>query len=287
MLIKTSGITDVGLKREGNEDSYSIDDSLCLYIVADGMGGHLAGEVASKVAVEMIHKSFKKWVEKETPDDELFGYPDSSLSRLGNYLLSSIRLANRIIYELALEYEQYHGMGTTIAILFVTPALIITANVGDSRIYIIRNGRIEPLSKDHTIVREQVEIGAMTEEEAAASPLRHILTKNLGSAKIVEPEICEIEPSNNDRYILCSDGLTDLVTDEEILEMTNNVEDHADLCRKLVDLALDRGGHDNTTVITVRLQDLEERKKGFLREIGVLLSGFLSGMQKMAKKFHL
>jgi serine/threonine protein phosphatase PrpC len=162
--VRAAGISDVGLQREGNEDAFSIQPSLGLYVVADGMGGHLAGEVASRVAVEIIGKSFRRWLEAETPEDELFGYPDTSLSRLGNYILSSIRLANRVIYEMAAQYEQYSGMGTTIVLLLARPGHIIAANVGDSRIYMVRDGRIERMSKDHTIVSEHVEMGVMTEE---------------------------------------------------------------------------------------------------------------------------
>ena len=109
-------------------------------------------------------------------------------------------------------------MGTTVVILLVTHTLIIVANVGDSRIYMVRDGELERLSKDHTIVSEQVEMGMMTEEEASTSPMKHILTRNFGSSETVEPDIFELEPSNNDCFILCSDGLTDLVNDEEIGE---------------------------------------------------------------------
>lgn len=284
MQVKAAGISDVGLKREGNEDSYSIEDSLGLYIVADGMGGHLAGEVASQIAVEMVNKSYRKWVEKETPVDDLFGSPDNSLSLKGNYLRSSIRLANRVVYEMAVEYEQYHGMGTTMVILLVTPALVIAANVGDSRIYMVRDGRIERLSRDHTIVSEQVEMGIMTEEEAATSPLKHILTRNLGSSEEVEPEIFELEPFNDDRFILCSDGLTDLISDEEIQEITRNEDDPDQLCRKFVDKVLKRGAHDNTTVISVFLAGLEKPNDGPMRKIGLVLADFVVGLQKLMKK---
>ena len=164
MQVISSGITDVGLKRDGNEDSFSVEDAMNLYIVADGMGGHLAGEVASRIAVEMINKSYKRWNENETEQEQLFGYPDESLSSRGNYLASSIKLANRVVYEMAREYEQYHGMGTTVAALIVMSDFIVAANAGDSRIYLIRDGKIEMLSKDHTIVAEQVEIGMMSEE---------------------------------------------------------------------------------------------------------------------------
>ena len=249
MQVKASGITDVGLKREGNEDSFALDESLNLFVVADGMGGHLAGEVASQIAVEMITKSYRKWSENETREDDLFGLPDSSLSLQGNYIESSIKLANQVVYEMALEYKQYHGMGTTVVILLVSPSLIIAANVGDSRLYLIRNDKIERLSKDHTIVSEQVEMGMMTEEESETSPLKHVLTRNLGSAENVEPDVFEIEPSDNDRFVLCSDGLTDLVSDEEILQMALNENDPENLCSQFVEKALKRGGHDNTCLL--------------------------------------
>ena len=280
MLVKSSGISNVGLKRQGNEDYFSTEDSSGLYVVADGMGGHLAGEVASRVVVEMINKSFTRWVEEQAQQDELFGYPDSSLTKLGNYILSSVRLANRVCYEMALCYEQYHGMGTTVVILLVTPSVIIAANVGDSRIYRIRNGHIERLSRDHTIVAEQVEMGMLSEEDAATSPLRHILTRNLGSAENVEVDIFEIEPTNNDRFILCSDGLTDLVSDQEILEMTQNEHDPENLSRRLMDTVLKRGAHDNTTIVSVFLADMKKKEGGPLRKIGLLLADIMPSYRK-------
>jgi len=241
LLIKSSGITDVGLKRDGNEDSFSVEDSLGLYIVADGMGGHLAGEVASKISVDIINKSFKKWLDEDAGEDEIYGEPDESLSKEGNYILGGIRLANKVVYELATGQKKYEGMGTTVVVLLVTPTIIIAANVGDSRIYMVRDGEIEMLSKDHSIVAEQVELGMMTEEEAANSSMKHILTRNLGSSEEVVPEVFEIEPSNNDCYVLCSDGLTDLVSDEEVLEMMEKADDPEVLCGEFVKKVLKRG----------------------------------------------
>ena len=270
LQIKAFGITDVGLKREGNEDSFSTEDDLGLFIIADGMGGHLAGDVASRIAVEIITKSYGKWLNNETREDELFGLPDHSLTTRGNYIHSSIRLANRVIYEMAMEYEQYHGMGTTVVSLIVNHDLIIAANVGDSRIYLVRDGRIERLSKDHTIVAEQMEMGMMTEEEAETSPLKHILTRNLGSAETVNADVFEIEPSKNDRFILCSDGLTDLVNDEEILEITLQENQPENLCQQLIDKVLKRGAHDNTTIVSVFIEDMGKPKFGVLQKIGGL-----------------
>jgi len=284
LQIKAFGISDVGLKREGNEDSFSVEDTLGLYIVADGMGGHLAGEIASRIAVEVINKAFRKWSEQNAGENDIYGESDASLSVKGNYILGGIRLANRIIYELALENKEFHGMGTTVVILLVTPSLIIAANVGDSRMYLIREGEIERLSRDHSVVAEQVELGMMTEEEAESSPLRHVLTRNLGSSEDVEPDIFEIEPSNNDRFILCSDGLTDLVSDGELLNLSEEEQDPTLLCRKLVDEVLDRGAHDNTTVISVSLSDVINSKGGLLKKLGYLLGDILASVQKSIRK---
>ncbi|MBW1701076.1 MAG: serine/threonine-protein phosphatase [Deltaproteobacteria bacterium] len=283
-LTRSAGLTDVGLKREGNEDSLSVDESLNLYIVADGMGGHLAGEVASRTAVDLINKSYRKWKGSETPEEEIFGCPDTSLSRSGNYILSSILLANKVIYEMATEHKKYKGMGTTVAVLAVMPGLIISANAGDSPIYMIRNGRIEKISKDHNFVAEQVEMGLMTEEEAAESPMKHVLTKNLGSYEELNPDIFEIVPAKNDRFVLCSDGLTDLVTDDEILQMVEEVQDPEVLCRNFIDMALKRGGHDNTTVVTVSLSDTGKPKTGPMKKMGALLTDISTVMQKRSKK---
>lgn len=267
MLIKSFGITDVGLKRDGNEDSFSVEDSLGLYIVADGMGGHLAGEVASRIAINMINKCFKKWLEEDASEEDIFGEPDESISREGNYIVSGIKLANKVIYELATEQKQYQGMGTTVVVLLVTPTSIIASNVGDSRIYMVRDGELEMLSKDHSIVAEQVELGMMTEEEAENSSMKHVLTRNMGSAEDVVPEVFEIEPSNNDCFILCSDGVTDLMNDDEIFEMIEDADDPEVLCCELVKKVLDRGAHDNTTIVSVFLSGLKKPHRSFLKRM--------------------
>ena len=284
MLIRASGITDVGLKREGNEDAFSTDDTLGLYVVADGMGGHLAGEVASKMAVELINKSFNHWMESEADETDIFGIPDQTLTKKGNYLLSSIRLANRVIHEMAEMHEEYHGMGTTIAVLGFFQGQIIAANVGDSRIYMLRNGHLERLSKDHTIVSEQVEMGIMDPKDAETSPLKHVLTRNLGSAEYVTPEVFEFEPEDGDRFLLCTDGLTDLVNDEEILQMIQTEESPEILCRNCVDEALKRGGHDNTTVVSVFLSGISPPRHGPLRRLGILFADAITGVHKTCRK---
>jgi protein phosphatase len=275
-LIVSSGKTNVGLVRDRNEDSFSVEDSLGLYIVADGMGGHQAGDVASKVAVEMINKCFRQFTKEEVIEDKIFGYPDNSLTRTGNYVLGSIRLANRVVYELATENDKYYGMGTTVAVLAVTPSLVIAANVGDSRIYMVRNGRIEQLSKDHTVVAEQVEMGMMTNEEASTTNLKHVLTKNLGSSEEVDADVFEVESGANDRFILCSDGLTDLLSEREILEEAQDEDNPKRLCSQFISKALERGGHDNTTVVSVFLTEEKGKKPGLLKKAKLFLADGLT-----------
>jgi protein phosphatase len=282
-LIVSSGKTNVGLVRDRNEDSFSVEDSLGLYVVADGMGGHQAGDVASRVAVEMINKCFRQWVKEEVIEDKVFGYPDHSLTRMGNYVLSSIRLANRVVYEMATENERYYGMGTTVAVLAVTPSQVIAANVGDSRIYMVRNGRIERLSKDHTVVAEQVEMGMMTDEEASTTHLKHVLTKNLGSSEVVDADVFEVESGANDRFILCSDGLTDLVSEREILEETQDEDNPERLCNQFIEKALKRGGHDNTTVVSVFLTDEKGQTPGLLKKTRLFLTEWLITRKGMKK----
>lgn len=267
MELKAAGVTDVGLKRESNEDYFSVDNDLGLYIVADGMGGHQAGEVASKVAVEVINKNVKRWVAENMPYEELFDYPDSTLSRRGNYILSGIKMANRVIYELSKTYSEYKGMGTTIVAVSIMPELVIAANVGDSKIYLIRADTIEPLSKEHNMVTEQLEMGLISAEEAETSPLRHILTRNLGSSETVEVDVFEIEPRDHDRFLLCTDGLTDVVSDKEILEVVKNGQDLDNVCRELIAKANGKGGNDNVTVSLIFVQSLGEERQGKMKKI--------------------
>lgn len=280
MRIESSGRTDTGLKREGNEDAFCSAEDLGLYIVADGMGGHRAGEVASRIAVDTIRESYKKWVKEKTSEEDIFGFPDASLSPMGNIIRSSIRLANRIIFELATDRKEYEGMGTTIVVLLITTELIIAANVGDSRLYLIRDGTIERLSKDHTIVSEQIELGIMTEEDAVSSPMKHILTRTLGSSKDVDTEVFEIEPSEHDRFILCTDGITDLIKDEEILSMTEEEESPESLCHQLIETVLDRGAHDNATVISVFFSREGDRRRGAFGKIGGSVANLLRNKPK-------
>ena len=266
MKFKVASLSDPGLKRETNEDYLAMDNSIGLYIVADGMGGHQAGEVASKVAVKIIQKNVNYWITENSPEDEVFDFPDNTLSRRGNYILSSIKLANRVIHELSKVYAEYKGMGTTIVVLAIMPYTAIASNVGDSRIYLIRGDKIELLSREHNMVTEQLELGLISKEEAQASPLRHVLTRNLGSSDTVDAEVFEIEPMNNDRFLLCTDGLTDLVSDDEILRIIKNGDDPDHLCHQLISEANKKGGHDNITVSLIFVNKHDDERHGIIRK---------------------
>jgi serine/threonine protein phosphatase PrpC len=264
LKIIAAGLSDKGRTRGSNEDYFAMDNATNLYIVADGMGGHLAGEIASRVAVEIIRKNVNYWITGNSSEEELFDFPDNTLSKRGNYILSSIKLANRVIHEMSKEYTEYRGMGTTIGVLGIMPSTVVSANVGDSRIYLIRGDTIELLSKEHSMVTQQIDLGLISREEAQNSPLRHILTRNLGSLVTVDVDVFEIEPVENDRFLLCTDGLTDLLSDEEILTVVKNGDDPEHLCHRLVSEANERGGHDNITVSLIFVNKQDDERKGII-----------------------
>jgi PPM family protein phosphatase len=248
--ITSAGITDIGRKRKGNEDALLVDDDLKLYVVADGMGGHQAGEVASRIVVDSIHNTFKQ-LEIEDHDSEMADMV-TTRSPAANRLMAAIYRANDDVYRVAEGDELYRGMGSTVSAVYFTDQTLIAANVGDSPIYLIRNGVIETISTPHTMVAEHAAIAPK-----GAKPLgpqyRHILTRAMGIDKSVDPDICEHQIFDNNILIISSDGLSDKVVPEEILEMTKQASPEA-ACRSLVDLANERGGEDNITVIVLHVK---------------------------------
>jgi protein phosphatase len=254
--------TDVGQKRQGNEDRFCLDPSLGLYVVADGMGGHAAGEVASRLAVETI----QEWMEKylSGADVAIVGPAVAAGSAEANFLLSSIRLANRIIFDSAKDRREYAGMGTTVVAVLTHGDRFVLAHVGDSRIYQIRGDRIVQVSRDHSFVQEQVDNGMMSAAEAHQSQYRHMITRALGLKESVDVDLTEQPARPGDVMLLCSDGLSDLLDDEDMLAA---VRDHADdlnqACQALVDRANAKGGDDNITVLMVQAQAGNEVGPGF------------------------
>jgi PPM family protein phosphatase len=248
------GRTDVGRKRSGNEDSFCVAQDLGLFVVADGMGGHAAGEVASRLAVETIQEWMRKYTRGESTT--LVGQPLTGVSERANWLLSSIRLANRMIFDAAQGGKEYAGMGTTLVAALSIKDRIALAHVGDSRIYRIRDDQITQLSKDHSFVQQQLERGIISAEEAHDSQYRHLITRALGLKESVEVDLVEHDVVADDLLLLCSDGLSDLLEDEEMLA---TIREHADdlekSCQALIDRANFKGGDDNVTVLLIRAQE--------------------------------
>ena len=257
LAVTHSALTDVGRRRSHNEDRYCTDTTLGLFIVCDGMGGSKAGEIASGLAVETIHRHINE--ASQNPAFPLIGQSDPTISLSGNRLLSAIRDANRVIHREGRRNPDWAGMGTTVVAVLLTDQLMSFAHVGDSRLYLVRANAIHPLTADHSWVAEQVRSGLMTEAEAERSPQRNIVTRALGVAPDVDITIGEAELQVGDRLLLCSDGLTKGVKTARLLNVLTQTDDVNGAARQLVALANDAGGDDNTTVITVAVHEAMEQ----------------------------
>lgn len=260
--IESTGITDIGRKRKGNEDALLVDDELGLYIVADGMGGHRAGEVASKLVVESIRDYMKRF--KDGEEVEELEDTDLSLSKAANRILAGINLSNRVVHEIARSKNAYQGMGSTVSVLYFNAQTIIAANVGDSPIYLVHNGDIELLSVPHTVMNEQAAIDPEGAKQLGGE-FKHMLTRAMGTEATVKASVCEIPYFKDDILVISSDGLSDLVSSEEILEIVT--KDRPEIaCQALVDLANSRGGTDNITVIVIGINSTGNNN-GKMKEI--------------------
>jgi PPM family protein phosphatase len=244
--------TDIGRKRPHNEDCYIADPALGLYVVCDGMGGGNAGEVASRMAIDTILAHVTAASEKRAGESR--GPIDRNLSPVTNQLAAAIRTANDVLYRASWEHAGYAGMGTTVVAARLTQQYLSIAHVGDSRLYLIRQGVIQALTNDHSWVAEQVAQGHMTEEEAERSPQRNIVTRALGVESTVDIDLAEIPVFSGDLLLLCSDGLTRGVPCADILETLERGGDLSDKTHRLVSLANEAGGDDNITVLLVTIQ---------------------------------
>jgi protein phosphatase len=252
-VIKAYGLTDVGRKRKHNEDAFASDVNEGLFIVADGMGGHAAGEVASKITVETIGEFIAATRQKEEATWP-FKY-NHELDFNSNRLAVAIEKANERVMAAVAAQPWLKGMGTTVVAGLLNEKILSLAHVGDSRAYLLRDGQLSRLTDDHSWVHEQVTAGILTEEEAKTHPLKNVVTRALGGGPSVSPDLQELVFSPGDRYLFCSDGLTTMVGDEEILDTAAAVEDPQALCQKLVDMANEKGGVDNITVVVVDIVD--------------------------------
>lgn len=247
------GLTDVGLQRDHNEDAFAVEPGFGLFIVADGMGGHQAGDVASRIAVESTVEFFRSTgLEDLTWPFEF----DPNRTEDENRLTSGIKLANQRIVELGAKRPELRGMGTTIvsALFAPGPGRLYIAHVGDSRAYRVRRGSIDQLTRDHSLVNDYADaMPEMSEEQRGEVPT-NVITRALGVQEHVPVDIAGHEVQIGDVYLLCSDGLTGMVDDEELLELvTRSSADLPGACRLLINTANEHGGEDNITAVLLRV----------------------------------
>ena len=253
MKITYQAVTDVGRKRKGNEDSHFVNPEQNLFVVADGMGGHAAGEVASKIAVEAINEFVCL-----TGGDKDITWPfglDDSISYDGNRLKTAVRYANRKVLEATREKTEYEGMATTVAAVILDGSTANLAHVGDSRIYRVRGSELVQLTADHSWINEQIQSGLISADQARTHPLRNVVTRALGGKADCQVEMQAHDLRSGDILLMCSDGLTTMIPDDEIARLVQgadgNLQQAADA---LVGAANERGGEDNITVVLVRFE---------------------------------
>ncbi len=247
MELQAFGTSSVGRKRTNNEDAFAIMPNYGLYLVADGMGGHSAGEVAARLAVQEVVAFFEKHANDE---DSTWPYPyDDTLSFHANKIRTAIALANERIQAYASEHPESRGMGTTIVAALAHGDRLIVSHVGDSRAYLSSKGELKVLTADHSWVSEQVRMGLLTESEAARHPLRNVITKALGTKDQADADVLETELKVGDRLLLCTDGLNSMAGDDEIAAVLAQGMGLEEASHRLVGLANEKGGEDNITVV--------------------------------------
>lgn len=236
-----AAVTDRGRKRPSNEDAYGFSVEAGVYVVCDGMGGAAAGEIASTIAVDEILRLLTK--------------PDRNIeTSLADAAQNAISAANEAIYSRAQRNHRLNGMGTTLVFLAAQEQHVWVLNIGDSRCYRLRQGQLEQLTRDHSLVEEQVRLGRMTPREALHSPLKNVITRALGTQPQVTPDVFEMEAEAGDLFLLCSDGLTRELSDRMIEGILSRDLSLEVLSAHLVEEAKKAGGHDNITCLLVRAQ---------------------------------
>jgi len=240
------GLSNVGLVRQNNEDHWAYLESERLFILADGMGGHKGGEVASHEAAEYLAVFFKR----------IYSESDKTLKGVMNALSESICAMNRIIYRMSRQFTELRGMGTTLCSVHIHSDGIVYAHVGDSRIYRLRNQKLERLTQDHSLLRELIELGQLSEQQEDGFPYKNILTKAIGTESSIVPSVRIDTIEIDDRILLCTDGLTDMLSDSEILAILLTKDENQ--AEALIDKALERGGRDNITIVLISINRNDE-----------------------------
>ena len=250
LRIEVAGQTDVGRKRKHNEDSFAIFSEHGLYLVADGMGGHASGEVASQLAVETMREFFQ--MTEEDPERTWPYKMDHSRGYEENRLVTAIKLSNLRIFETAQSNHKQRGMGTTMVAIFAVEDGIHIAHVGDSRVYRIRNHQMEQLTEDHSLLNDYRKMKRLTEEEIANFPHKNVIVRALGMKDTVKVDTRFEAPRAGDAMVLCSDGLCGPVADEKLLEIVLSAPDLPTASHRLIETANENGGPDNITCVIAR-----------------------------------
>ncbi len=253
LTVEVAGKTDVGCIRKNNEDSLGWDQQLGIYVVCDGMGGALAGEVASKMGVDLLLDYFRESQSNGAFPE--FGETLLAGSPYARALASAINMANAAIHESGQANPQQQGMGSTIVAALLAGNDLIVGHVGDSRIYLLREGELRQLTQDHSLVMEQVRRGLITREQAEESEMQNIIIRALGSERSVQPDIEELIILPGDVLILATDGLTKLLRDEEIRDIVQDSQSVAAACDQLIEAAKAKGGDDNITCLLLRVAE--------------------------------
>ncbi len=252
MRIASGGVSDVGRVRTNNEDCYRIVTPLNLYVLSDGMGGEAHGEIASAMAVETLVKHCLET--EKNPAAPFFGQTQPNWNLKTKRLVSAVHLANKNIFKSAEDHPEQHGMGATLTAAWIDGMKLSIAHVGDSRAYLLRAGNLLQLTQDHSLVAEQVRRGILTAAEAEESEMQSVLLRALGAQPEIEVDAEEQQLIARDVLLLCSDGLTRMVTEPEIAGTLQAETDPTMAAEKLIKLANERGGADNITVVVVRLE---------------------------------
>jgi protein phosphatase len=254
MRAVAAGLSDVGLQREHNEDSFVVMEEYDLFVVADGMGGHRAGDVASRLATETISEFFRTTANEDVTWPFHF---DTNLSEEENRLLTGIRVANRQIFERSTRSREYHGMGTTVVGAMFSPKKqrMYIGHVGDSRCYRIRDGQIRLMTRDHSLINDYLlAMPDLTDEQKSELP-KNVITRALGMQDHVVVDLQHDDPRPGDNYVLCSDGLSGMVSDVDIQLIVTGAENVRDACMRLIERANERGGEDNITAVLIKIED--------------------------------
>jgi PPM family protein phosphatase len=244
--------TDPGRARENNEDSVAFDADTNLAVLADGMGGYNAGEIASGMATAFIKSEMSRWLAEA-------GHA-ATAKEIRRALEICVENANRSIFNAANSNAQYSGMGTTLVVAAFQGNTALLGHIGDSRCYRLRQGKFEQITKDHSLLQEQIDAGLLTEEQAANSSYKNLVTRALGVDESVALDVQDIEVEPGDLYVMCSDGLSDMVVDVEIGEILKSQPTLEQMATQLIATANDHGGRDNISVLLVQAQAGKERR---------------------------